>query len=107
MAILEITRSNEFVDRYRKIKIFLNDKKFDSISNGETKSFEINEGTHTLQAKIDWCSSNKLIFSIGNSETKSFNLTSFAMDVYVGGLVGLYYITFGANKYLNLQEKTI
>jgi len=107
MATVKITRSNEYINRIRNIKLLLDGKKIDTIANSETKEFEIAEGIHTLQAKIDWCSSNKITFTVSEKQSKAFELTSFAKNKSFGGLALIYHTTFGASKYLNLIEKEI
>lgn len=105
MAIIEINRSSEYSNRLRKIKLFLDGKQLGVIANGETISFETNAGTHKLQAKIDWCTSNTIDLTITGNEKRSFDLTSFARHSSLGVFAAIYYITFGAGKYLNLKEK--
>ncbi len=106
MATLKITRTSEYANRLRKIKLILDNKELSLIANGETKDFEIAAGEHTLQAKIDWCSSNKLTFTIAEPGIKAFDLSSFAKHSTLGIFSAVYYITLGASKYLNLKEKT-
>ena len=105
MATLEIFRSSEYANRLRNIRIYLNDEKIDVIANGKTRSLNITEGNYTLQAKIDWCKSNKIFFKIGKNETKQFDLSSFAKHNPLGIFASIYYVSFGAGKYLNLTEK--
>ena len=57
-----------------------------------------------LQAKIDWCSSSKIIFSISENEMKVFDLSSFAKGKSLKGLSLLYHIIFAPSKYLRLDE---
>lgn len=105
MATLRITRTSEYANRLRKIRLVLDNKELSLIANGETKDFEITAGVHTLQAKIDWCSSNRLTFTVAESGIKSFDLSSFAKKSTLGIFSAIYYITFGAGKYLNIEEK--
>ena len=105
MATLRISRCSEYANRLRVIKLFLDNKEVGTISNGETKDFEISEGTHVLQAKIDWCSSNILIFPISEEATKAVDLTSFAKHNPLGVFATIYYITFGSSKFLHLKER--
>jgi hypothetical protein len=107
MAIVRIIRSNEYANRLRDIKIFLDGTELGKIGNAQTKDFEVMSGDHMLQAKIDWCSSNKVTFSISDNEIISFNMDSFAKHNSIGILATIYYITFGANRYLNLKEVTL
>jgi|SRR5882757_2638422 len=104
MANVKITRISEYANRIRNIKLFVDGKEIDVIANGQTKDLTISGGTHTLQAKIDWCTSNKVTFTVGENESKTFTLSSFAKHSSLGIFAAIYYITFGANKYLNLTE---
>ena len=105
MPILTIERSSEYANRIRKIYIFLDGKKIGHISNGETKSFDIPAGTHTVWAKVDWGYSNKETFTTGESGRKKYLLTSFAKHNPLGIFATIYYITFGYKKYLRLTEQ--
>ena len=104
MASLTIVRSSEYANRIRKIDILLDDKKIGDISNGESKTFDIPGGQHSLKAKVDWCSSNLVNFDIPGEGSKSFSLTSFAKHNPFGIFATIYYITLGSKKYLNLKE---
>ena len=104
MPTLTINRSNEYLNRLRAIKIMVDGKEISTIKNGETKSFELPAGNHQLQAKIDWCTSSKLQINITEGQTKKFYMDSFAKHSSFGSLASIYYITFGAGKYLHLKE---
>ena len=104
MPSLKITRSNEYANRIRDIKIFLDGTLLGRISNGETKDFEITAGDHLRQAKIDWCTNNKVTFNIGGDRAKNFYLDSFANHNSIGIFATICYATFGANKYLTRKE---
>jgi hypothetical protein len=41
MAVLKITRSSEYVNRLRKIKLLIDDKEAGIITDGETKAFDV------------------------------------------------------------------
>jgi hypothetical protein len=104
MPLLQLTRSNEYVNSLRSIKIFLDGKLLGTIKNAETKDFEIPEGNHLLQAKIDWCSSNTISFTIVPGETKAFSMNSFAQNNRLGIFATIYYISLGTNKFLHLKQ---
>lgn len=104
MSIIKITRSDEYANRLRNIRIILDGTELGTIGNAETKDFDIKPGNHLLQAKIDWCSSNKVEFNISGNETISFGMESFARQNPLGIAATIYYITFGASKYLTLTE---
>jgi hypothetical protein len=77
MAILQITRPNEWLNRARSYKIFLNGEKVGTIKNNSTLDLNvIPEGTQTLVAKIDWCSSPEIDITIKGDETKYIEVSS-------------------------------
>ena len=69
MPKLQINRISEFKNRARKINIKLDNESIAKIKNGEKLELDIPVGTHTLQAKIDWCSSNLLELEMDDSST--------------------------------------
>lgn len=105
MPKLKIIRIDEFNNKYRKIKIVLDDKVIGKVANAETLEFDIAEGTHELYAKIDWCSSNRINLVASGGQTETFELSSFAQKGGFGFFSALYYITFAASRYLNLEQK--
>ncbi len=107
MPTLIINRSSEYTNRLRAIKIIVDGKEIDTIKNGETKRFDLPEGDHQVQAKIDWCTSNVVQFRISEGNIKTFNLTSFAKHSRFGIWSAAYYISFAPNKYLRLEEGTV
>lgn len=131
MAKLNIQRTNEYNNRMREYQIYIDNVFVGSIGNGSTKDFEITEGKHTIEAKIDWCGSPKVIVEINDDETKylkvggfkygkwlmpitmilviiHFPLTRFLDFDYMlifslpTFFLLLYYITIGRKKYLTL-----
>ncbi len=74
MAVLKITRKSHYSNYFRNIRLFLDDRFLYSISDGETKEFDIKEGEHSIEARIDWTSSNKIIFNSNVNETITLEL---------------------------------
>ena len=70
MATIKIRRTNDYINVMRDYRLFIDNQKIGTISNGQTKDFEIPAGRHSLIAKIDWCRSQELFFEINNNETK-------------------------------------
>ncbi|MBL7719311.1 MAG: hypothetical protein JNL72_10785 [Flavipsychrobacter sp.] len=134
MARIVIVRSNEYINRYRGIHLFLNNEKLSTIWNDETLEFEVPDGEHSLVAKIDWCGSPVSRFHISGKDTQVFRLSGFRhskmlMPVSVGLflayvimqyffhhelsiffilpllLVLVFYISIGRNQYLTLAAQ--
>jgi capsid portal protein len=98
MGKIIINRSHEFSNYLRAVEIHLDHKKIGEIKNGESKNFEVDAGKYVLKAKIDWCTSNEIHLEIGSGETLRYNLAG------RNPFFGLYYVTFGRKKYLNLKQ---
>lgn len=103
MASVQVQRISEYANRLRDIHIYIDGKKAGSVSNGKNIDFPLPPGNYILQAKIDWCSSNKLAITVRENENPVIRLSSFAQKSSLGILATIYYITFGAGKYLNLE----
>lgn len=133
MPIITITRNNEFINRLRPYRIYMDGKPLGKIANGKTMEFTVPAGTHTLQAKIDWCASPELSFSVWDGNTASFHVGGFkGARIFIPAATGLiviqivlsfffdsnwlsipsliilafliYIFTIGRNRYLTLSE---
>lgn len=84
MAKLILKRSNEFMNSFRPYKVYLNSKLFE-ISNNEQKVMEIEQGSHNIKVKIDWCGSKNYNFVVSfddeiiNLEIRNYISSKFAM----------------------------
>ena len=77
-AKLTINRTVQTSNVMRSIVIFLDDRKIDTISTGESKTFEIPSGEHYLHAKIDWCKSESIFLNLLPGQEKKIELGSSA-----------------------------
>jgi hypothetical protein len=77
MATIIINRTSEYLNRIRDYGVYIDDKKVGTISNGETKEFNVSEGHHSVFTKIDWCSSPTLSVNVNDQETKSLKVGGF------------------------------
>lgn len=41
-------------DRFRSYKVFIDDREVGKLKRGESATFELSPGTHTVQVAIDW-----------------------------------------------------
>lgn len=106
MPTIRLYRPPEFINSTRQYKIFVDGEKIGTIVNGDTLEFDLPAGTHTMQAKIDWCSSPEFTFSVKNGETKTINVGGFHREevVYLHTSKLLYYLTVGRKQYLYLED---
>jgi len=77
MSLIIIHRKSELFSKMGDLKILLNGNKIANISNGETKSFEIEKGVFTLQTKSFFVNSQIIKFNIGSNEKKAFVVSAF------------------------------
>ena len=133
MAKLIITRSSEWFNRARGIRILINDKEMGKMANGQKREVELPAGHYVVKAKIDWCGSNRISFDVSGDDTKEVSLSSFGyswnfvpislvvvaivfflqfiLKVDYAGFIGLpvlfimiYYFSIGRNSYLVIKE---
>lgn len=95
MPKLSIQRTSEFENRARKINIEINGELVCKIKNGEHISLDIPSGKHSIQAKIDWCTSNRLELDVEDTSHLKIVLSS-------GDGPGLFRFLFKTNEYLKL-----
>jgi hypothetical protein len=62
--MITVTRPAELADKTRAYKVLLDGTQIGDIRQGESKPFEVPQGAHTLQLKVDWCTSKPLHFDL-------------------------------------------
>ncbi|HMJ47421.1 MAG TPA: hypothetical protein VK498_08825 [Ferruginibacter sp.] len=137
METIRIERTNEYINRWRDYEIYIDGKKIGTISNGETKDFDLAVGEHTLFCKVDWAGSTRITFNIGINEIKTFKVAGFKYAKWIMpvaflislllffpnflgsnykyvlwmltpvALLLIYYATIARSKYLTLTEGKI
>lgn len=133
MTQITFQRASEYINAIRKYTIVIDDKEWDTLGNGATKTITIPPGIHTIYAKIDWCQSPKITLECLENEPITLKIGSFkygnrlipiALILFITHLIlslvfnfndliylyliifliMIYYITFGRNKYLTIKE---
>ena len=61
-----IKRGKGYADKMRAYKVLLDGTEIGDIRQGESKQFPVQEGKHTLQLKIDWCTSKPVTFDLAD-----------------------------------------
>jgi len=100
---IEINRTKQYANKARAIGIYINNKKVDTIRDGETKIFEVDSDENEIYVKIDWCKTKPLKINAKENETTKFELGSNLSGWKL--LIGIYYITFKTSEYLYLRRE--
>jgi hypothetical protein len=100
---VEIKRVKQYANKARAIGIYINNKKVDTIRDGETKSFELDADENEIYVKIDSCKTKPLKIENAENETIKLELGSNLSGWRL--LLGIYYITFKTSEYLYLKRK--
>jgi len=59
---IQLVRGKQYADFFRKYQIYINDILVGEIKRNSTVEFEVANGNHMIQAKIDGCTSNEYSF---------------------------------------------
>jgi hypothetical protein len=132
MATIKLNRTNEYNNKMRDYKIFIDGQQVGTIANGETKEFPSTVGQHIVTAKIDWCSSPDISINLKENQTSHLKVGGFKngqllMRIGLGVvvlhfilskfadfdyliflavpllLIMVYYLSLGRKKYLTLE----
>ena len=80
-----LNRESEWMNKARGIKFFLDDVELGKVADGSSAEYLVEPGIHTMQCKIDWCSSGELKLQLNEGETKFLKIRS-----------GMKYYSFGS-----------
>ena len=135
MGTLIIERKAELSNSFRQISVYIDGKKAGTIANGETREYDLPQGSHEVCCKIDWCTSNTIEVSRESELIRILQLSGFKNSGWIipiavvvtivslilrafgfasryfliilipAFIIMLYYLTFGRRNYLTLSEK--
>lgn len=99
---IEVTRPKQFADMARDYHLLVDGKEIAVIRRGTTQTITLPEGSKTLKAVIDWCSSSDFYVTDIHSG-KIVVRNSFASNFFKSIFLLLYYISLGKEKYLKIE----
>lgn len=100
--MIVLSRGRAFHDKFRKYKVFIDDKHVANIRESEDISIEVKPGKHKVCLKIDWCSSNTIEIEVEEGTDLLLNCGNSVKGI--SKYFFLYYITFAKHKYLWLAK---
>lgn len=99
---VEIVRPKQFADIFRDYHLLVDGEEVAVVRRGATQTITLPEGSKTLKAVIDWCSSPD--FNVSDIRSgKIVVKNSFASNVFKFLFLPLYYVSFGKEKYLKIE----
>lgn len=105
MALIILKRTNEYNNRMRDYKIFIDGQMVGTIANGETKEFPTTAGQHIVSAKIDWCSSPDMSINVKENQTKNLKVGGFKNGQFLIPIgIGLVVLNFILSKFVNFES---
>jgi hypothetical protein len=102
MVTLTVSRDSGYVDNLRAYHILLDGKKIGKLKNGETREFTVDPGSHSIKAKIDWCSSQTLDFTATDGEPLVFHVKSNLRGMRLSLI--FWKVLFAPDSYLHLER---
>ena len=99
---IEVVRPKQFADIFRDYHLLINGKEAAVIKRGATQTITLPEGSKTLKAVVDWCSSPDFDFSDIRSG-KIVVKNSFSSNFFKSLFLPLYYISLGKERYLKIE----
>lgn len=100
MAKLVISREKAlWQDRARQYAVVVDGEEVGKIGNGGELSVDLAPGSHTVQMRIDWCSSPALEVSL-----QAGNTVYLACGPAANPLLGGLYVTVWKDRYLWLRQ---
>lgn len=98
MPSVLIKRKNNFLLRFRAIKIFVDDVFIDYLEIGEfEKEIEVNPGQKYICLKIDWCSSNKYALKFDEKDNLKNKVISVTSQIHNGLFILIYGVFFSGS----------
>jgi hypothetical protein len=94
---LVLTRAGQMQNRRQLYKIFIDGAEAGAIKNDTSEEFELTPGSHTIQCKVNWMSSNQQSFTIkegANTYLRVSNGMKFFLPLYILLLAGLLFPLF-------------
>ena len=103
--MIRITRVPPYFDMLRSYKIYIDGVYRGKIKIDEMQEFEVDNGSHTVCAKIDWGRSNELLVNVNDSIVELEVGSAMAGRNLWKFLFWKLYVAFWAHKWLFLREK--
>jgi len=100
---IEVTRPKQFADMARDYHLLVDGKAVAIIKRGTTQKITLPEGSKTMKAVVDWCSSAE--FNVSDIRSgKVVVRNAFSSNFFKSVFLPLYYISVGKDRYLKIES---
>ena len=101
-AVIRVKRSTAYADYLRVYRILVDGQDMAGLSVGQSVDLPVFAGSHTVVAKIDWCSSPRLNLIVRDGETVIVECGSNLRGLRI--FLGIFYVLFLRDQYLTLSQ---
>lgn len=101
MALINLIRDTGYVDAARAYNVLIDGAVVNLIKQGMKLQLDVPPGEHTLQLKIDWCSSKPIPFMATDKESLTFYVKS---NLRGRAFQSLYFVLFARDEYILLEQ---
>ena len=98
MARLQIRSTSAWLNRFRKIHLYVDGQKGCSVGYGQMGHIDLPAGEHLLQAQIDWCGSAIIPVHINHDDILDVEITGFRHSGWLmpsSGILAIFSLLFG------------
>ncbi len=100
MSSIVIHRSASWPDKLRAYQVFLDGEQVGLVKDGAEITIQTTPGTHSIQLRIDWCSSPELHVSVAAGKTEML-----ACGANSKLLLALLYASIWRGKYIWIKQR--
>ena len=101
-SIIRVTRTSSYADRIRAYRILVDGVERARLSAGDFVDIPVDAGSHSVAAKIDWCSSPSVSVITRPGSTTTMECASNLQGLRI--FLAIFYTTLFRDQYLTLAE---
>ena len=101
-AVIRVSRTTSYADRIRAYRIFVDGTEVARLNAGQSVDVSVSAGSHSVVAKVDWCSSRTLSLNIRDAETVHLECESNLKGLRI--FLAFIYALFLRDQYLTLER---
>jgi hypothetical protein len=102
LASITVSRDAGYADAVRAYAVKIDGKEVGKLMPGDSATYRVTPGNHTLQASIDWCGSKPTPVSVPDGANAAFSLHSALRGPWL--FLALWYVLFDRSGYLEIKR---